>query len=425
MAKSGSPRGFAAMDPQKQRIIASAGGRAAHEKGTGHEFTPDEAWAAGRMGGEAISMNRQHMAEIGRKGGLTRSRRRRQAAEHPICSHAPNQGFVDRLPAVRVDLVQEDSLTPVDVTRDPKTTFHRAADLPIFLRNRQFFCQGQQLAQDPATADVAAIDRFLALNDGLARWLAKRFIDTGIDRDDLLQIARLGLIRAAPRFDVTCDTALSASAIHWLQRSCIYEVPAHVFPSFILPSRFWRYYRLKRRAARRPLTRGRRTVPAWRQRRFVRDPLVGRWVRNIEPIWNITSIDQSGESRRAAYSLASPLPGPFKLAAQDDLNQLIRRTIDQLHPTDAHILRARFALDRPVETLKELAITFGVTRERIRQREVDALKRLRKRLNRRLEFSVPPSRDKPLPVTLPRMQTPIDSQTAPDCGTGFPACPRP
>ena len=62
-------RGFAGMEEQKQRQIASMGGRAAHARGTAHEFTPEEASAAGRKGGQIVSRNRQHMAEIGRKGG--------------------------------------------------------------------------------------------------------------------------------------------------------------------------------------------------------------------------------------------------------------------------------------------------------------------------------------------------------------------
>ena len=47
-----SNRGFASMDRSKQREIASKGGRAAHEKGTAHEWTPDEARNAGRKGGQ-------------------------------------------------------------------------------------------------------------------------------------------------------------------------------------------------------------------------------------------------------------------------------------------------------------------------------------------------------------------------------------
>lgn len=52
------PRGFAAMDPALQRAIAAAGGRAAHEHGTAHEFTPDEARRAGRKGGQASARRR-------------------------------------------------------------------------------------------------------------------------------------------------------------------------------------------------------------------------------------------------------------------------------------------------------------------------------------------------------------------------------
>ena len=64
-----SRRGFASMDPDKQKMIASKGGRAAHAKGTAHEFTPEEARAAGRKGGMVVSQNREHMATIGREGG--------------------------------------------------------------------------------------------------------------------------------------------------------------------------------------------------------------------------------------------------------------------------------------------------------------------------------------------------------------------
>jgi len=50
-----SERGFAAMDPEKQREIASKGGKAAHAKGTAHEFNSKEAAAAGRKGGRSRS----------------------------------------------------------------------------------------------------------------------------------------------------------------------------------------------------------------------------------------------------------------------------------------------------------------------------------------------------------------------------------
>lgn len=75
-----SKRGFASMDPNKQREIASKGGRAAHAKGTAHEFTSDEARVAGRKGGEAVSRDRAHMSAIGREGGHSRGARARAAS---------------------------------------------------------------------------------------------------------------------------------------------------------------------------------------------------------------------------------------------------------------------------------------------------------------------------------------------------------
>jgi len=67
------------MDPAKQREIAGKGGRAAHAKGTAHQFTPEEARASGRKGGAKVSADREHMAAIGRKGGQKRGRAKSEA----------------------------------------------------------------------------------------------------------------------------------------------------------------------------------------------------------------------------------------------------------------------------------------------------------------------------------------------------------
>lgn len=67
-------RGFAAMDPAKQRELARRGGQAAHERGTAHQFDSEEAAAAGRKGGAKVSKDRKHMAEIGSRGGRNRGK---------------------------------------------------------------------------------------------------------------------------------------------------------------------------------------------------------------------------------------------------------------------------------------------------------------------------------------------------------------
>ena len=60
-----SSRGFASMSPEKQREIASKGGKAAHQKGTAHQFTSEEARAAGRKGGQASGLARSKKSDKG------------------------------------------------------------------------------------------------------------------------------------------------------------------------------------------------------------------------------------------------------------------------------------------------------------------------------------------------------------------------
>ena len=81
-------RGFAAMDPSRQKELAQRGGKAAHELGRAHEFSEDEARAAGKKGGASLAKNRAHMAEIGRKGGLKRSQ---NAAARKAAAQAAKQ----------------------------------------------------------------------------------------------------------------------------------------------------------------------------------------------------------------------------------------------------------------------------------------------------------------------------------------------
>lgn len=72
MSKPKQQKGFAKISRERQREIASQGGKTAHERGRAHTFNSDEAKAAGRRGGLAVSVDREHMARIGRAGGRAR-----------------------------------------------------------------------------------------------------------------------------------------------------------------------------------------------------------------------------------------------------------------------------------------------------------------------------------------------------------------
>lgn len=69
-------RGFAALSPEERAEISRLGGKAAHARGTAHEFNSAEGKMAGKKGGAAISANRSHMSAIGRVGGKSRGLQR-------------------------------------------------------------------------------------------------------------------------------------------------------------------------------------------------------------------------------------------------------------------------------------------------------------------------------------------------------------
>ncbi len=78
------PRGFERLAPERRREIARVGGVAAHQYGRAHKYTPQEASAAGKIGGRTVSADREHMRRIGRIGGLKRQERQKSTLEREI-----------------------------------------------------------------------------------------------------------------------------------------------------------------------------------------------------------------------------------------------------------------------------------------------------------------------------------------------------
>ncbi|MBL8635810.1 MAG: hypothetical protein JNM40_21470 [Myxococcales bacterium] len=76
-------RGFAAMDKDAHRELARSGGVAAHAAGMAHKFSSEQAREAGKKGGRTTSANREHMAEIGRRGGIGKRGHRKGQSPKP------------------------------------------------------------------------------------------------------------------------------------------------------------------------------------------------------------------------------------------------------------------------------------------------------------------------------------------------------
>lgn len=94
--RGGSLRGFAAMDPNRQREIASAGGKAAHRSGNAHEFTSEEARAAGRHSHDNDG-NRARGASA--KSGSARNAGQGESGATPTENAGDDRGMQGRMPA--------------------------------------------------------------------------------------------------------------------------------------------------------------------------------------------------------------------------------------------------------------------------------------------------------------------------------------
>ena len=70
-------RGFAAMSLENRQELARRGGQAAHALGRAHKFTPEEARVAGAKGGQKCAEDREHMSEIGRRGGVANAMKKK------------------------------------------------------------------------------------------------------------------------------------------------------------------------------------------------------------------------------------------------------------------------------------------------------------------------------------------------------------
>ena len=96
-------RGFAAMNKEAHRELARSGGVAAHALGLAHSFTSEEGRAAGKKGGATTSANREHMAAIGRMGGIAKGQRARDRASTSNATATRTKKNAQKITAKNID----------------------------------------------------------------------------------------------------------------------------------------------------------------------------------------------------------------------------------------------------------------------------------------------------------------------------------
>jgi RNA polymerase sigma-32 factor len=231
--------------------------------------------------------------------------------------------------------------------------------------------------------DRAALGRLVQAHLGLVIRIAQEFRNAGPAMEDLIQEGNLGLIIAARRFDPTKEARLATYATYWI-RACMMEhvVRSHG-PVRIGTTRSQRKIFFGLGRARRQLEgEGQAATP---------DALAGVLGVEREEIDSMTprlsgrdlSLDAPrgyDDSRQESTTLAEDRPTPEDLVAGLEEGGFRRRRLMEglkvLDPRERAIIRARHLCRRPA-TLAALGKKFGVSRERVRQVEVRAMKKLR------------------------------------------------
>ncbi|MFQ5472316.1 MAG: sigma-70 family RNA polymerase sigma factor [Dehalococcoidia bacterium] len=307
-------------------------------------------------------------------------RRRRLRREHPFRSAQPPEALLARISRLRFSLEEEGTIRITDVSKRVADTLNDVADVAYFFRNPRFVEEGERLARAMVGGGDEALRRFVEFHSQLAQWASQPYLRVGIDRDDLIQIALLGLLEAARRFDPAREVAFATYAIPWIRQSCQRYVPSHVLRILFPGNLYWRFLRLRQRAAP---SRGRGGASRYREcldRLMSEDDLLGRHGRQVERACAVMSLDSDGEAAREARRLADPYPTPLQIAATTDQREAVRRCVDALDDRNRLMVRLRYGLDGEENTLDEIGQTVGLTKERVRQCIVDVLRKLRRPL---------------------------------------------
>jgi RNA polymerase primary sigma factor len=217
-------------------------------------------------------------------------------------------------------------------------------------------------------------------NTRLVVSIAKRYMGHGVPFLDLIQEGNLGLIKAVEKFDYRRGCKFSTYATWWIRQSItralgqqgrIIRLPAHVGDRIRKLYRTAQY--LEQQSSQKP------TVNEIAARMGV-SPSRVRWLMRISsrPLSLEKPVGEEQDSELGDFIEDEQSPTPSEETTLSLLAERMEQVLATLTPREARILRLRFGLqDGRAYTLKEVGAKFGLTRERIRQIERKALRRLR------------------------------------------------
>ncbi len=226
----------------------------------------------------------------------------------------------------------------------------------------------------------AAREHLGRANTRLVVSIAKRYMGQGLPFPDLIQEGNVGLMRAVDKYDYKRGNRFSTYATWWI-RQAITRALAQKTRTIRIPLHMTeRIRQMYRTAQSLEQILGRRPTPEEiaREMNLPPDNIRSMMDASQHAIALERPVGDDGDSEFGDFIEDQDSPSPVEAATQHLLQETIEEVLSELTPRQSHILRLRFGLGGgEPHTLEEIANKFGLSRERIRQLEKEALRRLR------------------------------------------------
>ena len=263
---------------------------------------------------------------------------------------------------------------------DPVRLYLKEIGKYPLLTTEEEIALAKQIAEGTPEEQAAAKKKLSEANLRLVVSIAKRYVGRGMQFLDLIQEGNLGLIKAVEKFNYTKGFKFSTYATWWI-RQAITRAIADQARTIRIPVHMVETINKLIRVSRQLLQeKGREPQPEEVAEAMGISVEKVREIIKIaqEPVSLETPIGEEEDSHLGDFIPDDDAPAPAEVAAFTLLKEQLMEVLDTLTPREEKVLRLRFGLDDgKARTLEEVGKEFNVTRERIRQIEAKALRKLR------------------------------------------------